>query len=156
MAHPKSALKTVITAGLLAGTLDAIAAMVLTYFVHDRNPKGVFKYIASGVFGKEAFSGGWDMIFFGLIFHFLITMAWALFFFLLYPKIQSLSRNKFATGMVYGMVIWLVMNLAVLPLSNVPPGSIGLSAAITGMVVLIVAVGLPIAMVVHKHFAAAR
>jgi hypothetical protein len=156
MADQRSAPKTVITAGLLAGTLDAIAAMALTYFVHGRNPQGVFKYIASGAFGKEAFSGGWDMVLFGLIFHFLIAMAWALFFFLLYPKIQVLSRNTFATGMVYGIVIWVVMNLAVLPLSNVPPGSIGLSAAITGMVILMVAVGLPIVMVVHKHFGTAR
>jgi hypothetical protein len=156
MADPKSPLKTVATAGMLAGTLDALAAMALTYFVYDRNPKGVFKYIASGVFGKEAFSGDWDMVFFGLIFHFLIAMTWALFFFLLYPKIPALSRNKFATGMGYGIVIWLVMNLAILPLSNVPPGSIGLSAAITGIVILMIAVGLPIVMVVHKHFITAR
>jgi hypothetical protein len=156
MAEQKSALKTIVTAGLLAGTLDALAAMALTYFVYDRNPQGVFKYIASGIFGKEAFAGNWDMIFSGLIFHFLIAMTWALFFFLLYPKIQLLSRNKVATGMVYGVVIWLVMNLAVLPLSNVPQGPITLSSAITGMVIHMVAVGLPIVIVVHKHFGAAR
>ena len=59
--------RTIILTGLLAGTLDAIAAIV----VSQASPAAVFKFIASGAFGAgKAFSGGDIMIVWGVLFHY--------------------------------------------------------------------------------------
>ncbi len=44
----------VLWTSLLAGTLDAIGAIINYLVVYGKNPVRIFYYIASGVFGKEA------------------------------------------------------------------------------------------------------
>ena len=50
--------KIILTTGLLAGTLDILAAFIQSYLMANVVPSTVLKYIASGVFGKSAYSGG--------------------------------------------------------------------------------------------------
>ena len=83
--------RTIILTGLLAGTLDAVAAIV----VSQASPAAVFKYIASGAFGAgKAFSGGDIMIAWGVIFHYFIALSWTLLFFFIYPTLPWLKKNK--------------------------------------------------------------
>jgi hypothetical protein len=150
-----SPIRTILRAGVLAGTLDGLAAVALYGMRTGKDPVNVFKFIASGVFGKEAFAGGMMMGTWGILFHYLIAVGWAIGLFLLYPRIPILQKNKFVTGFVYGVVIWLIMNLVVLPLSNVSmrPGPKEITSIIEGMAVLIVCVGLPITWIVNRHYA---
>lgn len=71
----------IIKAGLLAGTLDISAACVQYYMKTGKNPDYVLKYVASGAFGKDAFTGGIVMSMAGLLFHYLIAFSFTLFFF---------------------------------------------------------------------------
>ena len=83
-------LKVILVAGLVAGTLDILAAFVQTYINTRKGPDIVLKYIASGVFGrKEAFGGGDSMIIWGLLFHFIIAMAFAAFFCFSLSKLET-------------------------------------------------------------------
>ena len=65
-------LKAILKTGLIAGTLDILAAIVI---LAKMNAVGVLQYVASGVFGKEAFSGGTTMAIAGLIFHYIIAFS---------------------------------------------------------------------------------
>ena len=58
MSKTKSLFTTILNTGLLVGTFDAIAAVIQYIIPTIRNPVRIFEYIASGVFGMDAFSGG--------------------------------------------------------------------------------------------------
>ncbi len=148
----KSAIRTVIWAGLVAGTLDVIAAIVIFLSTGGKDPVLIFKFIASGIFGQAAFAEGSAMTVWGICFHFSIALIFAAFFFLIYPQIRRFIRNPVAIGLLYGLLIWLVMTRIILPLSNTPVQPFDPVKAIIGMVVLMVLVGLPIALIVHKHY----
>jgi uncharacterized membrane protein YagU involved in acid resistance len=150
--NTNSAFKTILWTGFVAGLMDIIAAVIKYTIEQNREPTKLFQFIASGVFGKEAFTGGMGMAALGLLFHFLLAYIFAIIFFLIYPRIHFLSRNKVLTGLVYGVLVWIVMNLVVLPLSNAPRLPFKPEQALIGMIILMVCVGLPIALIVHKHY----
>jgi uncharacterized membrane protein YagU involved in acid resistance len=141
----------ILFAGLLTGTLDILAAIIQTY-LHGGNPVKMFQYIASGVFGEKSFAGGLTYAFYGLAFHYAIAFAWTIFFFLIYPKMKFLRRNRLLAGMGYGAFIWIIMNLAVLPLSNVPQSPFHFPRAVTGMLILMAAIGLPLSYLASRFF----
>jgi len=103
--------------GLLVGTLDAVAAVIQFIIPTPRDPVRIFEYIAGGVFGKDAFSGGPTMAVM-VFFHYLIATAWTSLFFTVYPRIPWLGKHKVAGGLLYVVLIWLAMNLVILPLGN--------------------------------------
>lgn len=140
---------TILSATLVAGTLDILAAfLVYAVILEKTSPARILMSIASGVFGKAAYSGGTPMIITGLLLHFLIALIFSGFYFLVYPGLAFLHRRKLLTGILYGIFIWLVMNLGVLQIvfEGMPlpdPGS-----ALLGIAIVIVAVGIPIAYIV--------
>lgn len=144
-------LKTILWAGLLVGALDITAAFIQTS-LYGGSPVRVLNFIASGVFGKEALDGGASFAFYGLVFHFCIAMGWTTLFFLIYPKLKFLSRNKIITGVGYGFFIWLMMNRIVLPLSNVPHFPFRLTSAVIGALILMAAIGLPLSLIANKYY----
>src|SRR5688500_2622359 len=114
--NSRSAVRTVLFSGLLAGTLDITAAIV---FLGKMKAEAVLRYVASGAFGQRAFTGDWTMILFGLIFHYSIAMAIALAYFLAYPKIKLLRLNTLLSAFMIGVVAWCVTNLIIVPISAI-------------------------------------
>ena len=148
----KNAFSTIAIAGILAGTLDGLAAIILAYFRSGVKPELIFKYIASGYFGPEAFKGGTEMVVWGVFFHYLIATSWAIFIYLIYPKVIGLLKNKYVVGIIAGIVVWFVMNLIVVPSSKVPPAkSFDITQVLINMAILIIAVGIPISMVIDAR-----
>jgi hypothetical protein len=146
------AVSTIFRAAVLAGTLDGLAAALKYIADTGKDPMNVFRFIASGIFGAKAFEGGTAMGLWGIFFHYLIATGWTVLFFVLYPRIQLLSRNKYIAGLSYGIFVWLMMNLVVLPLSKVPPLIMNSESIIIGMVVLMTCIGLPISIIVNRHY----
>ena len=144
--------KTILLSGLLVGTLDAAAAIINYCIPTVRNPVRIFQYIASGVFGMNAFSDGVIMPIMGLIFHYFIATSWTLLFFLLYPKINWLSRNWVISGFGYGIFVWLAMNLVILRLSRVPQFPFNATQVAIGMAILMLAIGLPISFFAQRYY----
>jgi hypothetical protein len=144
----RSFLKAILLAWLIVGTLDITAAIIQT-LIKGGNIIKMFQYIASGVFGKASFSGGLPFAFYGLVFHYCIAFGWTALFFLIYPKMRLLSKNKIITGLGYGFFVWLVMNGVVLPLSNVPQSPIRIFPAV---LILMAAIGLPLSFMVNKFY----
>ncbi|HET9747648.1 MAG TPA: hypothetical protein VFP97_18150, partial [Chitinophagaceae bacterium] len=87
----RSFLSSALSAGLLAGALDIIAACIHAYLARGTQPQQVLRFIASGVFGKDAANGNM-MIVWGLLFHFLIAISFTLCFFVLARLFPSLVR----------------------------------------------------------------
>lgn len=145
-----SLIKVILITGLIAGTLDATAAII--YYQAD--PLKMFQHIAGGAFGKEtALAGGLPMSVMGIIFHYVIAYSWTTLFFILYPKmINALSWNRFLTGLLYGFVIWIVMNLVVLPISKIPARPFNLAAAIPGALILSFAIGMPLSFSAYRYY----
>jgi hypothetical protein len=145
----RKAWKTILLTTLLVGTLDALAAIV----VYRVDPTRLFKFIASGAFGAgKAFSEGGLMVFFGILFHYLIAFSWVGIFFLLYPISSLVKKNKYVTGVCYGIFIWIIMNQVIIPLSEIPKGDFDIKAASIGTLILIFAVGLPTSLIIHRYY----
>jgi len=134
---------------LLTGTLDGIAAIAANWKLPAAT---IFKFIASGVFGNAAFAGGTEMICYGVLFHYLIALAFTTFFFLLHPMYYSWFRTKFFTGLFYGALIWTVMNLLVVPLSHAHPKTPSVGNALEAFAILVVCFGLPISYVATNYY----
>jgi hypothetical protein len=139
-ARRPNALLPIVVGGLTAGALDATTAFI-TY--GWRMPRG----IASGLLGAKAFQGGTGTWILGLLLHFFITVCAAAVYWLASRKLEFLKTHFFVCGLFYGIAVFLVMNLVVLPLSALP-GPIGpftVAGLYQGLLVHMFLVGLPIA-----------
>ncbi len=144
--------KQIFFTGLLVGTLDITAASIQFFIKTGKGPGTILKFVASGLFGKEAFTGGIPMIIAGLIIHFMIAMTFTLLFALLIKNIALLCENRLVTGLFYGAFVWAVMNLVVWPIIKVPPRIPNLSRDLQAIGILIVCIGLPLAFtLIMKH-----
>ncbi len=149
----KRSWRTILFAGLLVGSLDIIAALVHFYIKTGKDPAIVLRYIASAVFGNEAYTET-NMTAYGLIFHFLVAFIWTIFFFLIYTKLKLVSINPVLTGIAYGIFIWVVMTRIVVPVSRAAKGAFDLQQVIIGILILIGAIGLPLSFIARRFYIA--
>ncbi len=145
----KPLLKNILFAGLIAGTLDISAAILL---LANGKAVGTLKYIASGVFGKDAFTGGNEMVAWGAFFHYLIAMSFAAFYFLIYPRLSFLRQNKWVNALIYGLFVWATMNLLVVPITHITQNSFNWVSALKNMAILVVCIGLPISLLADRFY----
>ena len=148
----RSFLKTVGWVGLLAGTLDILAAFIHIYIKRGTSPVNILRGIASGAFGNTAFSGGWEMPLLGLLFHFIIAYSFTFLFFWLYPSVKIMSKNIFLTAIGYSIFIYVVMNMGVLPLTKITPGPFQLDKALIATAILTLAIGLPLSFFARRFY----
>ena len=142
----------VLTTGAIAGTLDIISACISAYIQRGMSPERLLQFVASGLFGTDAFTGGVVMAIIGLVMHFMIAISWTLLFFILYPRLRFLRKNNIATGIGYGAFVWVIMNLVILPVTNIPKSSFNLKSALIGMVILMLMIGIPNAVGTEVYF----
>ncbi|TKC04731.1 hypothetical protein FA048_18785 [Pedobacter polaris] len=141
----------IIKAGLIAGTLDIIAAFLNFYLKTGKNVTIVLKYIASAVFGKTAMTGGTDMILFGLLMHFLVALIFTILFSLIYSKLWKWFQNTILIAILYGVFVWSIMNLIIVPNSKASQIPFSWSAGLINCLILISCIGLPLSYLFHKH-----
>lgn len=138
----------ILGAGLVAGALDLIAA-----FVNSRGgPVRTLQAIASGLLGADSYRGGWATALLGAGLHFLIAIAAAAVYYAASRRLKILTSRPVLCGLLYGIAVYLVMNLIVLPLSAFPHRlSYPLVALATGLLIHMFLVGLPIALLVSRY-----
>jgi ABC-type antimicrobial peptide transport system permease subunit len=67
-------------------------------------------------------------------------------------KLNLLTQHAIICGLLYGILVYLVMNLIVLPLSAIYFKPVYSPAAVvTGLIIHMLCVGLPIALVVSRY-----
>jgi len=143
--EPHSRWRNIVLATAVAGTLDIIAAMLLVTS-RGGNPVNAIAAVASGIYGREAFSGAVWYVVLGLALHYLIMAT----FVVVFDGVQGSRKDRFRANLACnalgaGVAIYLVMNLLVIPLSNAPfkPQSGAAEIAIL-ILIHIACVGVPI------------
>lgn len=148
----KNKLKLILLAGLSVGTLDILSACTDYYIATGKGPEGVLRFVASGVFGQQAFTGSGIMPVWGLLFHYIIAFSFTIFFFWLYPKIKFMSTYPVLTAIIYGIFMWVVTTRIVMPLSNTPPGTFHFWKAVKAILILVVMIGIPLSFIAKSYF----
>ena len=143
--------RLIVSAGLLVGILDGLAAVIQHFARGGKYPEKIFQFIASAVFGPTALKGGTDMLMAGIAFHLLIAMIWTVIFFWAYTNIKALRKNWILTGIGYGILVWAIMTRVIVPLSKAPTIPFQWKQALIGMLIIIVAIGLPLAVIADKQ-----
>lgn len=111
-----SALKAIVIGGLVAGTLDIGAAALINH----ASPALIAHYIASGVLGKAALSAGTSAAYLGLVLQWAMSVVIAAIYWFVTAAMPRLRARWSAGGLLAGLVIFLVMNFIVMPLSAAP------------------------------------
>ncbi len=143
------ALPAIVTAWLVVGVLDISSAIAIWLGRGMTLTRG-FQGITAGLLGKQSFEGGFNTAALGLAIHFFIALVVVSIFYLASRKIPFLTRHATISGILYGIVVYLVMYWIVLP--TVFPtfkhrwGNDPLAIAIH-----ICLIGLPTALIVRKY-----
>lgn len=143
------ALRAILIGGLTAGVLDITYAMV-AYGVTGVSPRIILQSVASGWLGKSAYSGGIPTAALGLSSHLALTCIMAAIFFAAAQRLALLRNHPLASGAVFGLSVFAVMNYVVVPVSAAsvqPPRGLFLAGGLLAHVFL---VGIPIAMVTRR------
>jgi len=136
----------VLAGGLLAGALDITYACLFWAIKADLPPTRIFQSVAAGLLGKASFEGGAATAALGLSLHFFIACTMALTYYFVSRRWTVLVRRPVPLGIAYGLLLYVVMNFVVVPLSAASAGSrdptwITLTVAVHAFLI-----GLPIAL----------
>jgi hypothetical protein len=145
-----AAFRAISSGGLVAGILDITYAFVF-YGSRGVGPDRILQSIASGVMGRAAYEGGAATALLGGALHFLIAFAAAAVYYAASRRIPLLVRRPYVSGTLYGFGLYLFMNLVVLPLSAFPGSAYSSVAIVTGLLVHMLLIGIPISLSVRRH-----
>jgi hypothetical protein len=119
----RSPIRYVLLGGLALGTLDLAFAMSYWGISRGVSPVRVLQSVSRGVLGTASFQGGAGTAVLGAVLHYFIATCMVLAYYLVSRGAPALTRRPIAYGLPYGLLLFLIMNLVVLPLSAAgPPG----------------------------------
>lgn len=107
---------------LLLGTVtvalvEATETSIFWWLRAGITPWRIFRYIASGLVGPQAFEGGPAMMWLGVAIHFFNAFVIVGAYLLASRPFPTLVRHPVACGLAYGAAVHLVMQFVVIPLS---------------------------------------
>lgn len=154
-------IRAVLLTALVAGILD-LTIGVLGYYIMvtghlpDNIPayfKNVLRYIASAAFGKAEGNES-TMELAGLFFHFFIAISFTWFYFLIFPSIRLFHRSIIASTVIYGLFVWAMMNMVIVPISALKTQAIppDLKKALYQAIVLMICIALPVTLGAKKYY----
>jgi hypothetical protein len=143
-------MKKIFIAGLIAGTLDAIAAVLFSakqYTLHSI--AGVFRFISRGVFGNSVAPNGALYPIIGLILHYLIATVWAAFYILVLFKTFK-PGALWAKVILFGCTVWTIMNGLVLPAVGLTMIKYDGFSIMKAAAIILICISLPICLIAEK------
>ena len=108
-----SVLTAILRGGLLAGTVDIAAASL----INGISPLIILRAIASGLLGRAAFQGGLPVALLGLFLQWAMSLLIAAIFVVAAQWMAWMRKRWVAAGLAYGVVVFVVMEYVVVPLS---------------------------------------
>jgi uncharacterized membrane protein YagU involved in acid resistance len=146
----RSVSSAILIGGAAVGVLDATDGVAWAAITAGQNPVQVLQWIATGVLGPSAFSGGLAAAALGVLVHFVISYGFTAAFVLAWTQIESIRKSWVASGLLWGVLVWAFMNLLVLPHSSVPQGAFTVGAILNGVIGHALTVGLAAAYVARR------
>ena len=152
----KSFFTSALTAGLIAGSLDIVAACIQAYLKNDTPPMQVLRGVASGAFDPKTFSSPALLALCGLLIHFFIAISFTFFFFFLAKQIPTLVKYPVPIGILYGVFVWATMRFIILPyISRLNPkpivGQEAIKNAAIAAGIIVICIGIPVALLARKY-----
>jgi hypothetical protein len=142
--HGSKAVLAIFVGGLIAGALDLTAAFLIYGW-------GTPRAIAGGLLGPTAMHGGSGTYVLGVLLHFFIACSAAAIYYAASRVLRFMTEYAVVCGVFYGIAVFLVMNLIVLPLSALhAKGPYRLAGLIQGLLIHMICIGLPIALSVKR------
>lgn len=146
-----SIVRPILVAAALAGTLDILAAIIVT-LIYGRPVDGMLRYVASGPFppATQWGAGGAAL---GLAVHYALMAIMAAVYVMAASSMEALRRSPIIWGVLYGIATYAVMNLLVVPIrfgTGFPPSLAGFATQFSFHVLL---VGIPIALIASRFLA---
>ena len=152
--NTRRALLTILTAGLIAGSLDITYACIFNYVRRGATPAATCRSVAAGALGPAARDGGVKVAVLGLCFHFLIALIVAAVYFIVSRVIPFMIKHAIISGILYGLCVYLVMYGIVLRVSAIHatlyPWSYPWPALIGNVLIHTLGIGLSIALVTRS------
>ena len=140
----------VIAGGLIAGTFDIVYACVFWGVKAGVSPERIFQSVAAGLLGRASFSGGVRTAALGLFLHYFIATTMSVMYYFVSHWWAALHRRPWLFGPAYGLLLYLIMNYVVLPLSRALPPSKNVLWITLSVLVHIFLIGTPIALFTSK------
>jgi hypothetical protein len=141
--------RAVALVGGAIGVLDALDGVAYFAITAGMNPIQVLQFIASGALGPAAYQGGLATAGLGALLHFGVSFVVAGVYVAAYQRSGFVRAKGAALGIAFGVAVWGVMNLLVVPMSAI--GALPtVGAAIHGVVGHALTVGLTAALVTRK------
>ena len=130
---------------LLLATADLLFACTYWHVLHGVPPVRIPQNIAAGLLGVRAFAGGGSTVALGVLLHYGIMAVMVAVYALLARRMMVLIERPWVFGLLYGAVLFVVMNLIVLPLSAAPKAPVMPGWIVSSIVVHLV-IGVAIAL----------
>jgi uncharacterized membrane protein YagU involved in acid resistance len=143
--------KSSICGGLVAGTVDIGAAAL----INTANPLRMLLAIASGLLGKAAVHGSDQVMLLGLVLQWGMSVLIAAIFSLAAYRFPELARRWVLGGALYGVIVFIVMNFVVVPLSAAPFRLHLTATAVSANLLAMLAFGWIVAFTAHRFLAGA-
>jgi hypothetical protein len=137
--------QAVLLGTLAVGVLDLIDAMVF-FGLRGVTPVRILQSIAAGLLGRDAFRGGPATAALGALLHFFIAFGIVCVYYLVSRRLGILTRHPVLCGLLYGVVVFVIMNRVVIPLSAAATGPMSLPVLVNGLLIHALGVGLPSAL----------
>jgi hypothetical protein len=113
----------IVSGGLIAGTLDIAFACIYWGIEASVPAQRIFQSVAAGLLGEASFQGGAATAALGLALHYFIATSMSLAYYLVAVRRPALVRRPVAYGVAYGLLLYVIMNYIVMPLSAAGAGS---------------------------------
>lgn len=142
----------VVRIGLIAGTLDIAENIIFNAF-RRITPEMIFQFIASGLIGtKTALAFGAASVALGVAIHYFIATWWTFVYYAASRRLKFLVDRAAISGIVYGGLVYIVMNFIVLPVTRIPRAKAAMTVAsrVSGVLALLFCIGLTIALLVKR------
>ena len=135
---------------LIVGTADILDAFIF-FGLRGIRPVRILQGIASGILGRDAFSGGAATAALGALLHYFIAFVIVWVFLAASRRLPDLARRPWLYGPLYGLVVYAVMNYVVIPLSLVATRPKPLAVVANGLLIHMLGVGLPTALIARAR-----
>jgi hypothetical protein len=140
----KPATRAILYGTLVVGTLDAVDAIVFFGLRSGATPIRIFQSIASGWLGRASYTGGLLSAALGVATHYFIAFGIVATYFACSRRFRLLTRHPILCGIGYGLLVYIVMNRVVIPLSAIGTASWpALPVLANGLLIHAFGVGVP-------------
>lgn len=109
----------VLLGGVLVALGDFVFATTLWFSWDGAGLQRVFQTIAVGVLGQASYDGGTQAAVLGAVLHVFMATMFVVIYTLVARRNPALLRRPVVLGALYGVVLYVVMNFVVMPLSRV-------------------------------------